>query len=1253
MANIIPERYTEIWPSCTYLGDEAVLIQAWKKAHEYIRRQNWYADCLELDVTAATLQPFLGELRDRLSPGNLTTYRPDPMRMVPAPKSHPWLWNNNGWTPKSDDDKPFKLRPLAHLSITDQTVATAALICLANAVETAQGESSISEEDKVAGRYRTASYGNRLVCSWNEGRARFRWGNSQLYRKYYIDYQTYLYRGTSEAEKLATEDGKTIIVRTDLSQCYDRVDRAVLVERLRQLWLEYRQDEGNDDAFFVFLQRAFQWRWHEADMPLASEHLPSETSDHVRFGLPQGLAASGFFCNAYLVHFDRAIRHEIDNPDPHNRWQIRDYCRYVDDMTFLVQHDPTAPEMQVIGEFVEHLNALTAKHAPGQVVHKGKTSVTSLERQGRAVPLAGTMAAIQREVSGPMDVTTAEQVLGMLDGLFKKTAVVDAGGVPVDDSSPLSVLFATEPDVQPTTVDRFVANRWKSVFRTLRLMTGGDPGPSASLDSDIRLLDLRAVEMSRLLVRRWLDDPSNVRLLRIAFDLLPSPTYLEAILSLLRRYLFEEGGVEQKVRLTCLYVASELFRAAAVETGLAGDDDLYPACSDLGRYRDMLRGFARECIQQVTSDSWYLCQQIVVFLVTLGESPDSGRLGLIAGARYDALVSLLHGNWPETDCPVSEVVPLILLLERVLGSTDDAANLLVQARNRFGSDKLLTPFRLVLTENEELAKAFVRKLPTDQQTYWMPVLDAYGVPWERPSHPLKNGRWYNLATVIHHEGNPFRQEIAAVRLMLALVMSWSLRQQECECGILTPNRIEVSCCDWEHILDPNTFHDYNFLQSRILPAPSITDERFAVPSWCPVESRWKVEVAQVVRASIIGDCDYSSMLRIGTRPNLRQRYRGLRTSWIKRKHGLYNERSALGGWDVPVSPWLSEVLTVLLSWPGMVFTPQFSQVSGDMSPDDLVAALNDRLKILGEDYGRAIQAPVYVCPIRGFRPAIDAGKLTIGIVQMALPRDADFEKVGLQLGEQAYRRRHRRLLTAVLKLVQKTIDVRSRADDRRVTLDLVVLPELAVHVEDLGIIKQFINKLPCMVFCGLVFHDHPLRDGQLVNSGAWIIPQTGENGKEFLCIEQGKAFLTDEEDGWGIASYRPCQWVIQDTSVEKGWRLSAAICKDMTSAELHADMKNRTDGFVVSALTRDVHTFDDIVNACRFTMFQHIILVNSGQYGGSTVQAPYKQEYRRILVQHHGMDQTVVSICEVNLFSCREGKEVKTRPAGAVRKSGV
>lgn len=298
MAKIIPDRYNEIWPSCAYLGDEAVLIQAWKKSHEYIRRQNWYADCLELDVTAATLSPFLGDLRKRLSSDNLATYSPDPMRMVPAPKSHPWLLNNDGWTPKSDDGKPFKLRPLAHLSITDQTIATTTLICLANAIETAQGDPSISEEEKAAGIYKTASYGNRLVCSWNENRASFRWGNSQLYRKYYTDYRTYLFRGASSAEKCAAEGVSTLIVRTDLSQCYDRVNREALVNKLKEIWLEYRQGDCEDDAFFDFLQRAFGWRWHEADAAFVNEHLACGATDPMQFGLPQGLAASGFLCNA-------------------------------------------------------------------------------------------------------------------------------------------------------------------------------------------------------------------------------------------------------------------------------------------------------------------------------------------------------------------------------------------------------------------------------------------------------------------------------------------------------------------------------------------------------------------------------------------------------------------------------------------------------------------------------------------------------------------------------------------------------------------------------------------------------------------------------------------------------------------------------------------------------------------------------------------------------------------------------------------
>jgi hypothetical protein len=47
------------------------------------------------------------------------------------------------------------------------------------------------------------------------------------------------------------------------------------------------------------------------------------------------------------------------------------------------------------------------------------------------------------------------------------------------------------------------------------------------------------------------------------------------------------------------------------------------------------------------------------------------------------------------------------------------------------------------------------------------------------------------------------------------------------------------------------------------------------------------------------------------------------------------------------------------------------------------------------------------------------------------------------------------------------------------------------------------------------------------------------------------------------------------------------------------------------------------------------ILVNTGEFGGTTAQAPYKAHYKKLLVHHHGMDEALVSVFEVALLHFR------------------
>ena len=153
--SIVRDKYLELAPQGQYLCDVVVLSQAWKKSHAFIRRHNWYADVLDLDVSTIDLE---ARLLAWSADVQRQEFAPAPVLLVPAPKNAKWefaervprdaienlmdvKWDDLGpepafddWRPKSADssstpegiESAQKLRPLAHLGIRDQTLATAA-----------------------------------------------------------------------------------------------------------------------------------------------------------------------------------------------------------------------------------------------------------------------------------------------------------------------------------------------------------------------------------------------------------------------------------------------------------------------------------------------------------------------------------------------------------------------------------------------------------------------------------------------------------------------------------------------------------------------------------------------------------------------------------------------------------------------------------------------------------------------------------------------------------------------------------------------------------------------------------------------------------------------------------------------------------------------------------------------------------------------------------------------------------------------
>mgnify|MGYP003658128640 FL=1 len=138
----------------------------------------------------------------------------------------------------------------------------------------------------------------------------------------------------------------------------------------------------------------------------------------------------------------------------------------------------------------------------------------------------------------------------------------------------------------------------------------------------------------------------------------------------------------------------------------------------------------------------------------------------------------------------------------------------------------------------------------------------------------------------------------------------------------------------------------------------------------------------------------------------------------------------------------------------------------------------------------------------------------------------------------------------------------------------------------------------------------------------------------------------------GIKGHRPHLTLVElPVGIGSRTRIAAAICYDATDLDLVADLRDRSDIFLVAALNQDVQTFDNMVAALHFHMYQPIVLANTGEFGGSTAQAPLPK-HERLISHVHGNNQVAVNVFEIDpepfksIRRKRAPRGLKNPPAG-------
>ena len=1215
----------QLEPRLELLCEEYVLVQAWKKTASYIRYHNWYSDTLALDRAAVNLPTFLGEIRERLQSSE--SWENDPLRIVPAPKSQRWRVREGVWEPVKGTPST-RLRPLAYVSLADQVVATALMLCLANRVETKQGDPRKPVRDQES-RRRVVSYGNRLFCDAIDGELRHRWGSVKLYRAYYGDYRTFLSRPKVAAESIPEVVGKAVyVVHGDLRQFYDRVRPELLSAAINRI-----RRRGDDPAFFSLVASMLNWGWDPRDRTYVLKYAEqAKLEDFTQVALPQGLVASGFFANVVLLSVDEALRAAIGTEIAPGIL-LADSCRYVDDLRILVAAAPSSDGLSNdLGKTVSRwLGQVLKKNATGLELSPKKTQVAALGGDERPlVRQSAKMNRIQSAVSGGFDALEGEEILDAIQGLLRAQEALSVGN---DSGWRLSPV----PDVRDETVARFGAARYRTTYRSIRPLlqdedtsdasevgrgdTPSDARPSVArtrleLDEDARAFALG-------LIRRWINDPSNVRLLRIGLDLWPDVKLLREVLSLLRPFT-KKGGRRKTPRRVAWYCLAEVLRAGATETGLVADNESLPSGIDLESYREELR---EEAARLVTLPGptipWYLRQQALLFLAAFDPAAAPVvRTGTGPETRhYRELIRFLRGEG-----------------DRLRSS--DFATLAVLARRAF-----VDCTRAVELTRPSLNPSRKRQLAHTDPSFFLELIDSETDALVFHDLPARiredlcrasessDGDHDTLAKVVlsTHPSGSLRNELSLLRFAMAFLEQW--RELEPPPKVITPVQVQLGLTEEFRIADVK---DLRILGSRANPMGSL----YEPPSWCDADERWRIQLGFLLRFILSGQPDFTRPVRRASWKETESAYRPAESPWYQRLYGLFSGQLAFGDDWLPITEWVEGFLLGLLRWPGCRAPDGFGWV--EQGIQEARTQIGRRIADLEQRRGSATHA--LILPLKAKRPTETTAKrrLRVCVVQTVTPTAEDFQcKTDLALDKSAIRRRHRNHLSAALAAVKRMLVLRETHKRSEGRLDWLILPELAVHPKDVRThLVPFARAHRAMILTGLTYQE--ILTGQpLVNSALWVIPEwSNAYGLQIKTRRQGKAHLAPEEQKLNcgganvLRGFRPCQWLIgypwsNTVGTAPVW-LTAAVCYDATDLGLAADLRNVSDVLAIPALNKDVKTFDQMALALHYHMFQLVVVANNGQYGGSNAYWPIRDPHVRQVFHTYGQPQATISFLDVD-----------------------
>ena len=301
------------------------------------------------------------------------------------------------------------------------------------------------------------------------------------------------------------------------------------------------------------------------------------------------------------------------------------------------------------------------------------------------------------------------------------------------------------------------------------------------------------------------------------------------------------------------------------------------------------------------------------------------------------------------------------------------------------------------------------------------------------------GEHDTLATTVlnSHPSSSLRNELSLLRFAKAFLETWE--KQECPSEVITPRQVTLSIIEDEDVAD---VANLQILGRRADTSGSL----YEVPAWCLDGEQWRFQLGFLLRFILSGQPDFTRPVRRANWKESESSYRPAEAHWYQRMYGLYSGQPAFGHDWLPITEWVEGFLLGLLRWPGCRTLDRFGWFEQDIQGTKTLIGL--RIDKLEKIRGRATRE--LILPLRARRPTATNTKRPFRacVVQTAIPAADNFQPTDLALNEPTIRRRHRNHLSAALASVERMLALRETHKAKEGRLDWLLLPELAVHPQD-------------------------------------------------------------------------------------------------------------------------------------------------------------------------------------------------------------